>query len=371
MKLILLTDLVERFFIRTVVLTCVAWLPLVLLSMVEGTLFTGVDIPFLKDVVPNARCLLIIPLLSLVGVFIVPILANVDKYMNTSGIIADDELSVYSQYVNQRSELADANWMNLVLLISAFIAGWLMKEDYTELFNLHNLSSWAIYVSDTTTESSLAGLWFAYISIPVASFLLYKWLWRFFVWCFFLFRVSRLNLQLQATHSDLSGGLGVIGNAQNMFGVLFMAMAILTSAALANELIYERAQLADVKLFVFIYLFLSVIFINAPLLVFSGKLFKLKRQALMQYSILQCHSSKDFHKHWIIDKHKNMVDSMQPSALADYSAVYEIVNSIRLIPLNPRGVVVMVSLILTPFLLLVFTQSSIREVILEIGGSVL
>lgn len=180
-----------------------------------------------------------------------------------------------------------------------------------------------------------------------------------------------MKLQLQATHSDLSGGLGIVGIAQNLFGVLFLAMAMTTSAALANDLLYEGEQLTNVKLFIIIYLLMSVIVINAPLFVFSSRLFKLKRQALMEYSVLQYRSSNEFYQYWIKSKNTKLVDSIHPSALADYSAVYEIVSSIRMAPLNPNGVVVMASIIITPFLLLVFTQSSVKEVMLTIGGSIL
>lgn len=356
---------------RTLLMVGVTWLPLLFLTIAEGALLTGVDVPFLKDIVPYARCLIVIPLLISVESVIAPMIANVDEYLKTSGIVPVSDLPELTGFIEKRSVMMNALLVNLLLLLVSITASWFMKADYTELLELKNLSSWALYSEDGVIESSMSGMWFIYVSLPLVSFILYRWLWRFIVWSLFLYRISRLDLQLQATHSDLSGGLGIVGIAHNMFGVLFLAMSMMTSAQLANELLYEGAQFVDVKLFVIVYLVMSIVFINAPLLVFSRSLFKLKRQAILEYSLLQYQTSAEFHQHWITRKNSNMVDSVQPSAVADYSAVYETISSIRMMPLNPRGVAVMSAIILAPFLPLVFTQSSIKDVILTIGGSVL
>ena len=62
---------------------------------------------------------------------------------------------------------------------------------------------------------------------------------------------------------------------------------------------------------------------------------------------------------------------MQPSAMADYSAVYEVVSSMRIVPLNPKTILVLAGMLLLPFLPLVLTESSIWDVLQMIGGSLL
>jgi uncharacterized membrane protein YjjP (DUF1212 family) len=57
--------------------------------------------------------------------------------------------------------------------------------------------------------------------------------------------------------------------------------------------------------------------------------------------------------------------------MADYSAVYEIVSSMRIVPLNPRVIVVLAVVLLLPFLPLVLTEQSIWDVLQTIGGSLL
>ena len=187
----------------------------------------------------------------------------------------------------------------------------------------------------------------------------------------FLYRVSRLKLELYASHTDLAGGLGIVGGGQSLFGILFLVMAAMISSQLANNLLYESEDLLDVRTVVAVFVVIGVIVIEAPLLFFTRKLFTLKRKALAEYGALQHQISADFHHHWITDENRKLVDSMQPSAMADYSAVYEIVGSMRIIPLNPRVIIILGVILLLPFLPLTLTKQSIWDVLQMIGGALL
>jgi hypothetical protein len=54
--------------------------------------------------------------------------------------------------------------------------------------------------------------WFVYVSLPVYQFMLFRWLFRIFVWSRFLWQVSRLDLHLVPTHPDRADGLGFVIN---------------------------------------------------------------------------------------------------------------------------------------------------------------
>ena len=138
-----------------------------------------------------------------------------------------------------------------------------------------------------------------------------------------------------------------------------------------GNILYEGAQLLDSKLVVFIFILMSLAVVLMPLLFFTKKLFQLKRTSLIEYSVLQHQISRDFHKHWVQCKTDGMVDSMQPSAMADYSGVYDTINDMRLVPLDPKTVIVLALILLLPFLPLVLTESSIWDVLHKIGSSLI
>jgi hypothetical protein len=57
--------------------------------------------------------------------------------------------------------------------------------------------------------------------------------------------------------------------------------------------------------------------------------------------------------------------------MADYSAVYEVVSGMRIVPLNPRVILVLAIILSLPFFPLVLTEQSIWDVLNMIGDSVL
>src|SRR6185295_16877286 len=50
---------------------------------------------------------------------------------------------------------------------------------------------------------ALAGWWYAF-STTLLSFLFLRWAWRYGVWSWFLFRMSRIDLRLALAHPDHS-----------------------------------------------------------------------------------------------------------------------------------------------------------------------
>ncbi len=357
---------------RILILCGIAWLPLVLLTLIEGTLYaTDITIPFIKDVEAYVRGLIIIPMLVMADNVVEPMMGKTMLYLRSSGVVPEAEQGRMERASKHVAYLINAKWMQVILALIAIAVSWLLHADYIDMWKERNVTSWALHLDDGEVEETFAGMWFLLVTAPMVSFLLYRWMWRFIVWSYFLFRVSRLKLELFASHSDQAGGLGIIGYGQNLFGFIFFIMATLLSSELSSNLLYEGEKLVDVKLFVLVFIAISIIVITAPLLFFSNKLVSLKRRALAEYGELQQQISRDFHHHWIDEKSKRLVDSIHPSSMADYSAVYEVVSSIRIVPINPKSVIVLAAVLLVPFLPLALTESSVWDVLHMIGESLL
>ena len=107
---------------------------------------------------------------------------------------------------------------------------------------------------------------------------------------------SDLKLELRASHTDLAGGLGVIGVGHAIFIILFFILATLLSSDLAANMLYEEEVLVSVKQIVMVFIVLSIIVIMVPLMFFVRQLVDLKHNALVEYSTLQNQISNDFHK---------------------------------------------------------------------------
>ena len=358
--------------IRILVLTGIAWLPLVVLTLIDGTFYTSeLTMPFINDLTPFVRGLIVIPMLVMADNLIEPMMARVLKYLKTSGVVADSEQECLSSAAEKMARQMNSKLLQIILLVLVLAVSWILQTGYVDMWKEDGVTSWMLELENGGVDETLAGSWFLLVTSPLVSFLLYRWIWRFFVWSKFLYRVSRMKLELYASHTDLAAGLGTIGVNHALFSILFLIMATLVSSELAGNILYEGDKLVDVKQLVIVFIAISLVVLFTPLLFFTNKLIHVKYKALYTYGKLQNQVSGDFHRHWITEKTKKMVDSMQPSAMADYSAVYENVNNMRIIPITMKIIIAVAALILVPFLPLALTDFSIRDILQMIGDGLL
>jgi hypothetical protein len=298
-----------------------------------------------------------------------PMMARVMSYLKTSGVVPDAETDKFTDAAKRMTLLMNSKWVLLVLLMLAISFSFLMRSDYDEMWSERGVTSWMLQLENGVVDETLAGTWFLLVTSPLVSFLVYRWVWRFIIWSIFLKRVSAMKLKLCASHTNLSGGLGVVGVNHALFIIVFFILSTLLSSDLAMNMLYEEETLAFIKQVITVFITLSIIVLLLPLMFFAKLLINLKHQAIVEYSALQNQISNDFHKQWIKDESDDLVDSMQPSAMADYSAVFDIVNNIRIMPVDTKMIIVMAVVLVVPFFPLALIETSVWEIIQKIGGT--
>ena len=155
-NLILSND--ENTVVRILVLTGVAWLPLVILTFIDGTLFIkDITIPFIKDVTPYIRCLVVIPLLVLADNIIEPMMARVMSYLKTSGLVPDTEMKRLDGAIEKMACLMNNKWILLVLLMLAILFSFYMRSDYDEMWTERGVTSWMLQLENGVVDETLAG----------------------------------------------------------------------------------------------------------------------------------------------------------------------------------------------------------------------
>ncbi len=110
------------------------------------------------------------------------------------------------------------------------------------------------------------------MSLPILVFFLLRWVWIFMLWAWFLFRVSRLDLELTPTHPDRAGGLGFLGWGLASFSLVLMAVSAVLSGSFAREILHRGSSLDSLKYHVIVFVVLAIAILHAPLLAFVGKL---------------------------------------------------------------------------------------------------
>ena len=361
-----------RLGLRIPFAVCLVWLPLLILSAVDGTLAgSAINLPFLFDPIPHGRYLIVLPLLIAAEAIIDPLLGPVIEHLETSGVVPEEELPRYREAVAEITRRRDSVWVEILLIALAVGVSLLFHPGYSDLWLKEGFSSWAWTVSNEGSRVTTAGWWYLIVSAPIMQFLLYRWIWRFGIWVAFLGRIARIRLALLASHSDLAGGLSILGRGQNGLVLLFAALAALMSGELLKDILYEGYKLTAALPVVIGYVVFSAAALFGPLLLFSRQMLRAKRRALREYGALQYQLSHDFHEHWITGKAERIVDSVQPSAMADYNVVYETVSSMRIVPLKPKSAAIVSLFVLVPFLPLVLTEYSIAAIMQRIFNTLI
>ena len=238
---------------------------------------------------------------------------------------------------------------------------------------LQTVTSWMWSAQDGEGRYTAAGWWYLLVSGPMFQIILFRWFWRFLIWAAFLYRVSRLSLVLQPTDPDLAGGLGYLGIAQQTFVVVFFAFSTVASSTLAHDLLAEGSAFRDARLEIIVLVVAFVVVIYAPLLFFSKRLFLARRAGLNEYGSLGYKLSEAFHQRWVREGGKGvgkeLLASMDPSALADYTAAYDNVRSMRSIPVTLRGILMVAGVLLVPFLPLALTEFSLQDLLQRLADA--
>ena len=253
-----------RRLMKVSLLVVATWLPLVILSAFSGHAWSGrVAIPLLLDPVVHSRFLFVVPLLELAQIFVETSLRVQMRHFLDSGLIPERQRPEYRSVVAEITRLRNTPVVEVALVVLAVVFSVLIRT----VGNCSiDGSSWQ-RLGDTLTP---AGWWYVLVSLPVLYFFLLCWAWLFLLWAWFLFRTSRLDLELTATHPDRAGGLGFLGWGMASFGLVVLAISAVLSGSLAREIIHAGSSLGSIKYHVIIFVIIVMVILHAPLLVYTG-----------------------------------------------------------------------------------------------------
>jgi len=356
---------------RAVVLALFTWLPLLILSAFQGLALGGsVRIPFLLDFPISVRLLLSLPLLILAENMIDVRIQMVVKHFIQSGLVRKNDYSAFESSIRQVLRMRNS------LLAEGVIAGLVIfGAAFLRLEFSGTSSTWQFLVSPSGATRTLAGWWHVIVSIPIFQFLLVRWVWRYLIWCRFLWRTSRLDLHLVPTHPDMAGGLGFLGLAQAKYAIIIFALSSLLSSQMGQEILFGGASLANYKATIFGFVVLILIIFLGPLLVFSLKLFDTKRKGLLEYGALANEYTQSFERKWIrreAPEGEALIGSADIQSLADLGNSFEIVRKMRPAPFDlATAILPMVAAAVIPFLPLALTVFPLEEIIKKIVGMLL
>ena len=360
----LVGDALQLLRRRLVVLTFLAWVPLLVLSIVEGHAWgTSVVLPFISDIELHVRFLVALPLLILAELIVHQRMQPVVLQFLERGLIPESARAKFDAAVADAMRLRNSVWAEGLLLTFVYVVGvGLLWRTQIAL----PVSSWHGAPVGGAWRPTVAGWWLGCVSLPLFQFLLLRWYFRLFVWARFLWQVSRIDLTIMPTHPDRCGGLGFLGGIIYAFSPVLLAQGATLTGMMANRIFYAGAKLPDFKVELIGLVAVMVFAVLAPLLVFSAKLEAAKRKGLREHGALAQRYVREYDRKWLrggAPPDEPLVGSADIQSLADLGNSFEVLKEMKYVPFGLSTVFQLAVITLLPVLPLTLTMISLEELL--------
>jgi hypothetical protein len=323
---------------RVATILAVTWLPLVILT---AAFSPDRLLGLLKNYMVYSRIAVAIPVL-LIGQFVMDQSCRfIVAYIREAKLLDTEDLGKLNSLIATIRRVRDSAFPELIIAALVFV-------EITLVWNrtFATVADFGVYRDGGIVRLTPAGWYYGLVSLPIYNFLLALDLWKWLVWSFVLFRLSRMNLRLLATHPDSHAGLGFLG----LSAVGFMPLAFAVSAAIGgdwrNQILNHGASLSSFRLSAIILLSLIFMVALAPLIFFVARLTLMRKLAMLDYGVLAQAHVVDFHTKWLSDRKNNgepQLSASEVSALADLTIAFGHIK--RMLPF-PADIGTLVCLVL-------------------------
>ena len=354
---------------RVIIIALLTWLPLLVLSALKGELVGGTSaMPFLLDVEVHARYLLAVPLLIATEVVVHRRLRLVPTQFLERNLIPESAKPRFEAVMASAFRLRDSVLAEVLLVAFVYGVGLLI---IWRLYMVIDTNAWYTVPAVTGFRLSPAGMWYAYVSVPLFQFLLFRWYFRLFIWTRLLWQVSRIDLRLVPTHPDRFGGLGFLSNAAYAFMPLAVAHGVILCGMIANRIFHLGVPLLSFKPEIAVMVVFVQCLVFAPLLLFATQLARAKRTGRREYGTLAERYVRAFDTKWLrggAPPDEALVGSADIQSLADLSNSYEVVRSMRIAPVTRDAIVQLAAATLLPLVPLLLTVMPLEDLLKKLLG---
>jgi len=328
---------------RVVITLVICWLPLLIIT----ALFDRDQlIDLLTDYELYSRVAIAIPVLVMGQLVMEDRFRMVAKHVIEARLLGDEDSRRMKAALGTIRRLRDTPLSELIIVgLVVLDLGLLWKS------RVASGPGWAVYRSGGVAQLRLAGWYYGLVCAPIYQFLLGLCFWKWFLWCLFLFRLSRTSLQLVATHPDAHGGLGFLGLSPIGFIPIAVALSSVIGGSWSSEIRHNGAGLESFRLPAVLLVALMFIIALAPLTLFVRKLDVLRRTAMLQYGVLAQRHAISLHEKWFSPgsgSEEAQFTLEEVSTLADFAISYRSIKQMLPFPADKGTLIALALAIIVP-----------------------
>jgi hypothetical protein len=322
---------------RAVLISMLAWAPLILLASIQSFAI-GRDklTDLLFDFAVHARYLIAVPLFIMAESFTLSTLDRTARHFVEAELIRESDRIAAST-----RQLLNSNLVEILVILIAYCTVMILIR----VISPEKIADWHMMAKEQWSFS-WAGWWHLLVSIPISLILLFGWLWQLVLWNVLLWRVSRLDLHLVPAHPDLSGGLQFVGASLRAFPVLSFALGAVVAGGIANRVVHQGMHLIEFKYIIATLIVAILILFVAPLIVFTRGILQARRRGIFAYGALAGAVGRHMERKWLkgtdgVDE--GALDVQHFSATTDLYQIVSNVYQIKSMPLDLQDLVVSLS----------------------------
>jgi hypothetical protein len=325
---------------RCLVAVLITYVPMAVLAWRQG-LYASELTPtnFFADFAAYAQFLVGLPLYIVAEVIIDGSTREAAEQFTRCGIISCEDTPRINQVLETLKRWRESFWPDAVCIVMAYVFSLVILVPQ---FGSDPLPTWHVHGEKFARNLTAAGYWTFFIAIPFSNYIWMRLIWKIVLWIYYLYSVSRMRLELHATHPDLTGGIGFISEAQGRYALFILAFGISNVAAPVGYQIavlnYELSILPVWGPLVLFTLGAPLLF-TLPLFMFTKQLFRTRKRALAAYRERVTDHSRVVESRWLFGNKSNapqeeIRDLAEQSTLG---AMFERIERMRVIPFDLRS----------------------------------
>jgi hypothetical protein len=354
-------ELLRRRIVISVVL---CWVPLAVLSLAQAHFLGGAELSFFRDIETHVRLLVSLPVLILAEIIVHQRTRPVVKSFVERRVVNAEELPKFYAAIDSAMRIRNSVIVEIALLVFVFTVGmWIWRHQ-----GALEVASWYASPQGGQMHLTMAGYWFAFVSVPVFQFILLRWYMRILIWFWFLLRVSRLTLHLLPAHPDRAGGLGFLGKSSFAFAPLLFAQGALLAGQIASRIFYNGQTLLAFKMTIAGFVVFIVVAVLAPLFLFTPQLARAKREGLAEYGAFASTYVMDFDEKWLrsIVNDEQLLGTGDIQSLADLGNSFAVVREMSAVPFAKDDVARLLIATVAPIVPLLLTIMPLEQLLAQV-----
>jgi hypothetical protein len=343
--------------VRVEWLVAITWLPLLASMMFDMIVGDPID-PAAHDPAMHVRLLITLPMLFIAEDLLEVRCAGAERTLRRDAVV---ERATWDAIIGRAEDLRDWWVVEAALAIAVLALGQIA---------LWGTGGWSGLVTGhhMVIRPTFTTFWSVTFALPLVQFLMFRWLWRWFVWSYVLARMSRVSLSLNTLHPDKAGGLKALGAPIDAFAVYVAALAAIFSAAWTFQLHGGLTTLNEVSPTFFTFMIVVLLVACGPLTLFTTHLYRARYRDTVAYHGLGRRYVDEFRRKWILEPTgESPLASQDIQSLNDLCGSYITSSETKLYPFSVRAVVNLWGGAIIPMIPVLFATTPVAEIALRFG----